>query len=257
MSEAAAPTGAPPDREVAIAPGAPAEPARESASATRSRRRQADSAPGDAGGSETPGPISPGGPGGPGGGPTDVRPQPPPFRWESPGVLEAGSSYMDYLPGVYSSNRFLARFLLIFEAILAPIDRTVENISHAFDPDVAPAAVLPWLGSWLGLAFDEGWPEERRRELIRSAAMLYHWRGTRKGMSEFIRIYTGVVPEIVEPSLGQLANSRDLAFRFTVRLTVPQGTAIDRPLLQRIIDAEKPAFAVGALEVIETPAGTV
>jgi len=196
-------------------------------------------------------PSGPSGPDDPGGGLTDSRAQPSPFRWEAPGVPYDGSTYMQYLPGVYSGNRFLARFLLIFEAILAPIDRTVENLSYVFDPDVAPADVLPWLGSWLGLAFDEGWPEERRRELIRSAAMLYHWRGTRRGMSEFVRIYTGIMPEIVEPSLSQLASSRDLAFRFTVRLTVPRGTPIDRALLQRIIDVEKPAFAAGSLEVIE------
>ena len=195
-------------------------------------------------------PSGPSGPDDPGGGLTDSR-APSPFEWEAPGVPYDGSTYMQYLPGVYSGNRFLARFLLIFEALLAPIDRTVENIAYNFDPDVAPADLLPWLGSWLGLAFDEGWPEERRRELIRSAAMLYHWRGTRRGMSEFVRIYTGVTPEIVEPTLSQLASSRDLAFRFTVRLTVPRGTPIDRALLQRIIDAEKPAFAAGTLEVVE------
>ena len=195
-------------------------------------------------------PSGPSGPDEPGGGLTDSR-APSPFEWEAPGVPYDGSNYMQYLPGVYSGNRFLARFLLIFEALLAPIDRTVENIAYNFDPDVAPADLLPWLGSWLGLAFDEGWPEERRRELIRSAAMLYHWRGTRRGMSEFVRIYTGVAPEIVEPTLSQLASSRDLAFRFTVRLTVPRGTPIDRALLQRIIDVEKPAFAAGTLEVVE------
>lgn len=199
----------------------------------------------------TPRPAGPSGPGGPGGGQTAFRAHPSPYEWESPGVPYDGSTYMQYLPGIYSTNRFLARFLLIFEAILAPIDRTIENIASVFDPDVAPADVLPWLGSWLGLAFDEGWPEERRRELIRSAAMLYHWRGTKRGMSEFVRIYTGVMPEIVEPTLSQLSNSRDLAFRFTVRLTVPRGAPIDRALLQRIIDAEKPAFAAGTLEVIE------
>ncbi|MGH2632688.1 MAG: phage tail protein I [Tepidiformaceae bacterium] len=199
----------------------------------------------------TPSPSGPSGPDEPGGDLTDSRAHPSPYEWESPGVPYDGSTYMQYLPGIYSGNRFLARFLLIFEAILAPIDRTVENISSVFDPDVAPADVLPWLGSWLGLAFDEGWPEERRRELIRNAAMLYHWRGTKRGMSEFVRIYTGVTPEIVEPTLSQLSNSRDLAFRFTVRLTVPRGTPIDRSLLQRIIDAEKPAFAAGTLEVVE------
>lgn len=194
-------------------------------------------------------PIGPDGPDGPAP-PTDFDGgQPPRGAWVPPGAATGRSSYMDYLPGVYNGNTFLARYLLIFESIFGPIERTVANIPHYFDAGLAPSDVLPWLGSWLGLALDERWPDARRRELIASAAELYRWRGTRRGLSEFIRLYTGITPEITEPTLSEVSSSRDLAYRFTVRLTVPAGVELDHDLLQQIIDAEKPAFTAGALEV--------
>ena len=155
---------------------------------------------------------------------------------------------MDYLPGVSSRNDFLARYLLIFETIAEPVQRTVDNLPDHFDPSLAPPDFLPWLGSWLGLVLDERWPDAQRRELIRAAADLYRWRGTSRGLSEYIRVYTGITPEIVEPTLSEVSTSRDLAFKFTVRLTLPPGVQVDRALLEQIIDAEKPALAAGTLE---------
>jgi phage tail-like protein len=175
--------------------------------------------------------------------------------WDTPpGIPQARSSYLDYLPGIYQENElsdFLGRFLLIFEHILSPIDRTIENIPYYFDPDVAPPEVVTWLGSWLGLALDARWPEERRRDLVKAAPELFRWRGTRQGLAHFLRLYTGAEPEILEPSLRDIANDRTRAFRFTVRLHVARGSGLSRQLVQSIIEAEKPAFAACNLEWFE------
>ena len=100
-----------------------------------------------------------------------------------PGVPSDRSSYLNYLPGIYRESHFLGRFLLIFESILGPIERTVDNLPYYFDPELTPPECVAWLGSWLGLVLDERWPEERRRGLIGSAVELYQWRGTRRGLS--------------------------------------------------------------------------
>src|SRR5262245_1161043 len=71
------------------------------------------------------------------------------FAARPPGVPAVRSSYLDYLPGVYHENDFMARFLLIFEHILSPIERTVANSSEYIDPGTTPDDFLPWLGSWL------------------------------------------------------------------------------------------------------------
>lgn len=166
------------------------------------------------------------------------------------GVPATRSTYLDYLPGLYQESEFLGRFLLIFEHILSPIDRTIGNVSHFFDPDLAPAEMLPWLASWLGVVLDVRVPEERRRDLVRAAPELYRWRGTKRGLREYLRLYTGIEPEITEPSLSEIASTRQLAFRFTVRMALPAGSPVEQSYIESIIDAEKPAFAACTLEVV-------
>jgi phage tail-like protein len=158
------------------------------------------------------------------------------------------SSYLKYLPAFFGANEFLGRFLLIFEHLLTPLDRQIEHLADYFDPRLAPPDFLPWLASWLGLVLDERWPEGQRRELIRAAVDLYDWRGTRRGLSEFVRLYTGCTPEITEPGIGKGAKA-DQAHRFSVRVKVPDAAQISRDMLESIIDLEKPAHAGYTLEV--------
>ena len=190
------------------------------------------------------------------GGPPSVR---PPARFggpglplppQPPGVPPKRSSYLDYLPGIYKEADFLGRYLLIFEHIFSPIQRTVGNIPHYFDPAHVPHDLIEWLGSWVGLTLDPRWPESRRRALIASAVPLYRFRGTPRGMREFLRLYTGYPPEITEPTLSQVSADRSLAFRFTVTLRVPDLAENDRSLVIQIIELEKPAFAAYTLEIV-------
>ena len=190
-------------------------------------------------------------PEGPGGPVAEATPGPEPARLPGSllGVPTDQSSYLRYLPAVFSANEFLGRFLLIFENVLTPIDHTIDNLHYYFDPRMTPPDFLPWLASWLGLVLDERWPEGQRRELIRSAGGLYEWRGTRRGLAEFVRLYTGHTPEIIEPGVGKKKVADGEAFRFVVRIKVPDPNQVDREMLQSIIDMEKPAHAGYTLEV--------
>jgi phage tail-like protein len=174
----------------------------------------------------------------------------PPQPQATPGVSPTASSYLKYLPAIYSGDDFMGRFLMIFETILSPIDRTVGNLHYYFDPQMTPAELLPWLASWLGLALDERWPEEQRRALILAAVDLYQWRGTRRGLSEFVRLYTGLTPEIVEHGVGRRGATEADAFRFTVRIKVPDPAQVDRAVVEAIIEAEKPAHTGYTLEIV-------
>ncbi len=58
--------------------------------------------------------------------------------------------------------------------------------------------MLGWLGSWVGLALDEAWPEERRRALVGAAVRLHAARGTRRGLEEAVRLATGAAPDVAE-----------------------------------------------------------
>lgn len=163
----------------------------------------------------------------------------------------AADDYLALLPPIYHGDAFLRRFLLIFKSILDPLDRQIGQLSHYFDPRLAPEQLLPWLAAWVDLTLDEKWPLERRRELVGAASTLYRWRGTRRGLSDYLRIYTGVTPQIVEP--GQERREQGVAalppHTFRVVLEVPDPEALDRALVERIIEVEKPAHTAYTLEI--------
>jgi len=50
-------------------------------------------------------------------------------------------------------------------------------------------------------------------------------------LGEFLRLYTGITPEIVELGLAGAAPRSD-AFKFTVRLRVPDPTQVDRAVVE-------------------------
>jgi phage tail-like protein len=176
--------------------------------------------------------------------PAASRPLPP------PGVPGDQSTYLKYLPPLFAGDDFIGRFLLIFESILSPVSRTIDNLHYYLDPRLTPPELLPWLSAWIGLALDERWPETQRRALIRAAVELYEWRGTRHGLSEFLRLYTGYTPEILEPGVGRPRVPEEDVFKMIVRLKVPDPAAVDRTVVETIIDVEKPAHVGYRLEIV-------
>jgi phage tail-like protein len=177
------------------------------------------------------------------------------------------SSYLEYLPGVFRDDELMGSFLLIFESILKPVESTVDNITSYFNPLITPEPLLPWLASWLDLSLDQTWPEERRRELVKSAAELYRWRGTKRGLIEYLRIYSGSIPEISEYTPGmQLDSDAKLGINtqlgsassghhFTVTLVVDEKNEIDVSKVRAIIEAEKPAHTAYTMQIIHSSKG--
>lgn len=176
-------------------------------------------------------------------------------------ALSSKSSYLEYLPAIYSQGDFMGRFLMIFESVLGPIEGVIDNISHYFDAGTAPEELLPWLASWVNLALDETWPLERRRELVGSAVELFRDRGTRRGMREYLRVYSGVEPRITEDFGGislagnaklgvntVLGAGRPHTFNVTLELEDPDSVKVEQ--LKAIIEAEKPAHSAYTLEIL-------
>lgn len=170
------------------------------------------------------------------------------------------SRLLDYLPPVYRDDPMMGRFLLIFEDMLNPIENLVDNLALYFDPRLTPESLLPWLASWVDLSLDPGWPLERRRELVRNAADLYRWRGTRRGLSEYLRIYTGTEPHIFEYIPGMTLNennrlgvntvlgSSGAGHHFTVVMEIKGNDYVNQRVIRNIIDIQKPAHTVYSLE---------
>ncbi len=151
------------------------------------------------------------------------------------------SRYLQYLPPIFRDDPFLGRFLLAFEGVLSPIEQVVDNFDLYLDPRTVPPFFLDQLAGWLALTLDEKWPIEKRRAVVAQAAELYRRRGTRWGLSRILEIYTGVVPQIMEPD--------NRPHHFDVILRIPKGQRVDRPTVERIIEANKPAHTTFSLEI--------
>jgi phage tail-like protein len=194
-------------------------------------------------------------------------------------AVSAKGRYINYLPALYQEDEMMGRFLMLFESFWAPIEGQINHLPFYFDPQMTPPDFLPWLASWLDLALDEHWPEERRRRLICSMASLYRKRGTKRGLQEYLEIYTGEKVEIIEHRADNLRlnsgaklgsgialGTNNVPHSFTVILRLPpissSGGKRERARqelerhrrIEAIIEAEKPAHTSYDLHLEIDPA---
>ena len=188
-------------------------------------------------------------------------------------AVRATGKYLRYLPEIYEQDELMNRLLMFLESFWAPIETQIGSMHCYFDPDLASAGFLSYLASWLGLALDERLPEERQRQLLQSAVSLYRRRGTKQGLQDHLEIYTGGQAHITEyraydfclgPEArlgpGIALGTQNVPYTFAVTLHLPpvEGEDADevarkedgrRRMIERIIEAEKPAHTACALEL--------
>lgn len=182
-------------------------------------------------------------------------------------AVSAKGKYLDYLPGIYQDDELMARFLMLFESFWAPIEQQIDSIWYYFDPRMTTTEFLPWLASWLGLTLDEQWSEEKKRRLLSSAISLYRMRGTKEGLRKYLEIYTDGQIYITEhraknfmlgregrlgPGIALGKGNKPHSFKIMMKLpslkTARQETH-RRLMIEKIIDAEKPAHTDYTLEI--------
>jgi phage tail-like protein len=121
-----------------------------------------------------------------------------------------GEDYRDYLPAMYlrgdecavaangKPDEFLFRFLQLLRSEIGAVEEHIDALPQLLSPDFAPDSDLAWLAQWLALALPRIATDAECRELIERAIALYRRRGTPAGIADFVEIYTGVRPSIVE-----------------------------------------------------------
>jgi phage tail-like protein len=167
------------------------------------------------------------------------------------------------LPGLFQDDDFAMRFTSALDGVLAPVLGVLDSVDAYVDPRLAPLDFVTWLAQWVGTELDASWPEERQRALVASAADLYAWRGTNRGLSALIEITTGILPEIEEtggvtwtgsaPPAGRLPGSAGAAI--VVRVRTPRGVTVDPARLDRMVAAAKPAHVSHRVEVVSGGSG--
>ncbi|HWW62861.1 MAG TPA: phage tail protein, partial [Thermoanaerobaculia bacterium] len=125
-------------------------------------------------------------------------------------VEYSGHDYLRRIPKMFSRDErvasFLQRYLATFEGLLGELEAKADARAALLNPRSAPAEILPWLASFVGLLLDErmarapraNGTEDVRRTLIAEAAWLFRFRGTIPSLSRFIKIYLGIDPILIE-----------------------------------------------------------
>jgi phage tail-like protein len=127
---------------------------------------------------------------------------------------------LNQLPFGMLDSDFFVRFVSLFQELANPLLEGADNIEHVVDPSVAPESMVRWMGSWIGLdAVDAQLPRELQRLIVRSSARTMSWRGTKYGLTEFLRMTSGGAVEVVDGG-GIWPEGQAPADTATVRMTV-------------------------------------
>jgi phage tail-like protein len=181
----------------------------------------------------------------------------------------ARRGYLEHLPAIYRRSDGVGRNLVrdlcfLFEHMFDSVEHNLEGGWRFYDPHVAPVEFLNWLSGWTAFSLDLDWPEPQKRALIRRAVDLYRIRGTKRGLSLFLRLFTGHEPDIDEntwpfkgfrvESEGAESGARvgldsvimppvDLAHCFVVTMPIKYETVSSEMIIRihQIIQMEKPA----------------
>jgi phage tail-like protein len=205
---------------------------------------------------------------------------------------------LNYLPPIYQEDPFLGQFLLAFEKVLLGIDdgvslpkprddvkfqdqgleEAIASIATLFDPigneslpiekrQRTPQEFLNWLAGWVALSLRDDWEVEAQRRFISRIVSLYQKRGTKAGMIEMLKTYTGMGVEVnefretlqigVTSTVGvDTVISEGLPHYFKVKIILEKLEDLNlkrkRQIAEAIIDQEKPAHTFYRLE-IEVP----
>jgi phage tail-like protein len=158
------------------------------------------------------------------------------------------------LPGVFQrtarASSPLAALLSVMEALHAPSEQVLENLDALFDPRRAPDRFVPFLARWVDLDLPVTTGLGRLRELAAAGVELSRWRGTARGLLLFLSTATGRQDfELDEKVPGPNGLPRP----FHIRVRAPGELAPHRPMLERIIELEKPAYVTYELHFTQSP----
>ncbi|MEU9571679.1 phage tail protein [Streptomyces massasporeus] len=166
------------------------------------------------------------------------------------------------LPAVFADDDLAQRFVGGLDDVVAPILSVLDCLDTYFRPSLAPLDFTQWLGSWVGAETEGDEPEPLLRAAVAAAAYLHRIRGTRRGLSEAVRLAFGVEPEITE-SGGASWNARPLGPfpgaprpHLHVHLRLPAPTTADRHRLDTLVSAARPAHMPYTVQVTATPERT-
>lgn len=145
---------------------------------------------------------------------------------------QKSSSYLQYLPAIFSEDPFLGRFLLAFEQVLSGLpgansepqnglEETIAGIATLFDPKETREEFFPWLAGWVALSLRADWNIEQQKNFMADVVPLYRSRGTKENLIKLLGIYTIGTPTIDEGDFATM--------QIGARSTIGKDTRIGEP----------------------------
>ena len=118
-------------------------------------------------------------------------------------IWVARRGYLEHLPAIYRRSDAVGRNMVrdlcfVFEHMFDSVDMNLTDGWRFYDPHVAPPEFLQWLSHWTAFSIDLDWPEAQKRALVKRAVDLYRIRGTKRGLTLFLKLFTGLEPDIAE-----------------------------------------------------------
>ncbi|MEO6775144.1 MAG: phage tail protein [Kofleriaceae bacterium] len=115
----------------------------------------------------------------------------------------ARRGYLEHLPAIYRrsdavGNNLVRELCFVFEHMFDSVDTNLSDGWRFYDPHVAPPEFLQWLSHWTAFTVDLDWPEAQKRALVKRSVDLYRIRGTKRGLTLFLKLFTGHEPDIQE-----------------------------------------------------------
>lgn len=123
------------------------------------------------------------------------------MKFESMKIYFPRQSWISYLPELYEGadkNTFLERYLAVFQSLYEDMKDAVREFPFRLDVESSSKDFLMWLAGWIDIADSYMWSQEQLRRLLTDGVYLYKIRGTRKGVLEFVKLYTGGEAYLVE-----------------------------------------------------------
>jgi phage tail-like protein len=170
--------------------------------------------------------------------------------------LTAAYPLVSQLPAVYQEDEFLRRFTSAFDATLAPVVSTLDDLSAYVDPRLTPPDFLSWLAGWVGAETEGVTSLSRRRDAVARAVKLHRRRGTVAGIQERLELAIDGEVEVTDSGGaawsavpdGELPGTD--AFSLLVRVRVTDGGTVDMRHLDALVCDAKPAHVSHVIEVL-------
>lgn len=120
----------------------------------------------------------------------------------SPKEFVNGNDFFKLMPAIYQSDSYtsltdseensdLKNFLHIFETYYDFSKTYAELVKNIYDPTTIPVALLPAMLEQFGLQYEPELGIQQTRILLRNASLINKKKGSRQGIKDFVKSFTG------------------------------------------------------------------